>query len=242
MKNQPTRRMVIASGLRTATAVAAATAAGSVLVGCNSSRMIDTTTTGSVGSRSRRPAIGVDPSLRSSARMYAEQVDAEHTLTAVPYEEMEGRFRRQRVVNRTGMEPGTILVDPHNHHAYYVLSNDEAVRYGIGVGKAGFEWTGDAVIGRKAKWPRWTPPAEMIDRSPELEKYRNGMDGGIENPLGARALYLFADGRDTLYRLHGSPEWKSIGKSMSSGCIRFLNQDVIDLFNRVPVGTRVRVI
>ena len=120
--------------------------------------------------------------------------------------------------------------------------NDEAVRYGIGVGKAGFEWTGDAVIGRKAVWPRWTPPAEMIARSPRLEKYRNGMEGGIDNPLGARALYLYANGRDTLYRLHGTPEWQSIGKSMSSGCIRLLNQDVIDLFDRVPIGTRVRVI
>ena len=146
------------------------------------------------------------------------------------------------MINKTGMQPGTILVDTHNHHAYYVLSHDEAVRYGIGVGKAGFEWSGDAVVGRKAKWPRWTPPAEMIERRPDLEKYQNGMPGGIDNPLGARALYLFADGRDTLYRLHGTPEWESIGKSMSSGCIRFLNQDVIDLFQRVPVGTKVRVI
>ena len=221
---------------------AALGATGSLLVGCNSSRLIDTSTTGSISTASRRPAIGVDANLRSSARMYAEMNDGEYTLAAIPYEEMEGRFRRQRVINRTGMQPGTILVDPHNHHAYYVLSHDEAVRYGIGVGKAGFEWTGDAVIGRKAVWPRWTPPAEMIERSPELEKYRNGMEGGIDNPLGARALYLFADGRDTLYRLHGTPEWQSIGKSMSSGCIRFLNQDVIDLFNRVPVGTKVRVI
>lgn len=230
---QISRRTLLTTGL---------SAAGTLLAGCNSTRFVDTTTTGSVTSSTRRPAIGVDANLRSSARMYAEKIDGEFTLAAVPYEEMEGRFRRQRVVNRTGMQPGTILVDPRNHHAYYVLSNDEAVRYGIGVGKAGFEWTGDAVIGRKAKWPRWTPPSEMIDRSPELEKYRNGMDGGIENPLGARALYLFADGRDTLYRLHGTPEWKSIGQSMSSGCIRFLNQDVVDLFNRVPVGTRVRVI
>lgn len=227
------RRSFVASSLATA---------GTFLTGCNSSRFVDTTSTGSIGTQSRRPAIGVDANLRSSGSMYGEFVDGEYTLAAVPYEEMEGRFRRQRVVNKTGMQPGTILVDPHNHHAYYVLSHDEAVRYGIGVGKAGFEWSGDAVIGRKAKWPRWTPPAEMIERRPDLEEYRNGMPGGIENPLGARALYLFADGRDTLYRLHGTPEWQSIGKSMSSGCIRFLNQDVIDLFQRVPVGTRVRVI
>jgi lipoprotein-anchoring transpeptidase ErfK/SrfK len=233
MKDQLTRRALMTAALG---------ATGSLLAGCNSSRLIDNTSTGSIFSGSRRPAIGVDANLRSSGSMYSAKIDGDYTLAAVPYEEMESRFRRQRVINRTGMEPGTILVDPRNHHAYYVLSRDEAVRYGIGVGKAGFEWTGDAVIGRKAKWPRWTPPSEMIERSPELEKYRNGMDGGIENPLGARALYLYANSRDTLYRLHGTPEWRSIGKSMSSGCIRFLNQDVIDLFNRVPVGTRVRVI
>ena len=235
MRDDLTRRACIAGGL---------SAAASLLAGCNSSRFIDTTSTGSILSpgSSPRPSIGVDSNLASSATMYAEMRDGAYTLAAVPYEDMEGRFRRQRVINRTGMQPGTILVDPRDHHAYYVLSHDEAVRYGIGVGKAGFEWTGDAVIGRKAVWPRWTPPAEMIARRPELEKYRNGQEGGIDNPLGARALYLFADGRDTLYRLHGTPEWQSIGKSMSSGCIRFLNQDVIDLFNRVPVGTKVRVI
>lgn len=174
--------------------------------------------------------------------MYRAQQDGEYLLPAIPYDKMEPRFRRQRVVNRTGMPAGTILIDPREHHAYFVLSNDEAVRYGVGVGKAGFEWSGDAVIGRKAQWPIWTPPAEMLERSPELVKFAGGMPGGPENPLGARALYLYADGRDTLYRLHGSPEWDSIGKSMSSGCIRFLNQDIIDLFNRVPNGTRVRVI
>jgi len=216
--------------------------AGAFLAGCNSSRFIDSTSTGSIAAQSRRPAIGVDANLRSSAVMYAEQVDGEYTLASVPYDDMDGRFRRQRVVNQTGMEPGTILIDPHNHYAYFVLSHDEAVRYGIGVGKAGFEWTGYAVIGRKAKWPIWTPPAEMIERRPELEEYRSGKAGGLDNPLGARALYLYADGRDTLYRLHGTPEWQSIGKSMSSGCIRFLNQDVVDLFERAPVGTRVKVI
>lgn len=219
-----------------------ATGTGALLAGCNSDRLLDTTTTGSITSQPPRPAIGVDANLRSSASMYAQQTDGQYTLAAIPYKEMDGRFRRQRVINRTGMEPGTILVSPREHHAYYVLSHDEAVRYGIGVGKAGFEWSGDAVIGRKAKWPTWTPPSEMIARSPQLEQYRNGMPGGVENPLGARALYLFDNGRDTLYRLHGTPEWQSIGKSMSSGCIRFLNQDIIDLYNRVPRGTRVRVV
>ena len=233
MSENLTRRAFISSSL---------VASGSLLVGCNSSRLIDDVNTGSITSKARRPSIGIDANLRSAGSMYSEKIDGQYTLAAVPYQELDVRFRRQRVVNRTGLGPGNLLVDPHNHHAYFVLSRDEAVRYGVGVGKAGFEWTGDAVIGRKAKWPRWTPPAEMIARSPRLEKYRNGMEGGIDNPLGARALYLYANGRDTLYRLHGTPEWQSIGKSMSSGCIRLLNQDVIDLFDRVPIGTRVRVI
>ncbi|EFL88742.1 lipoprotein [Ahrensia sp. R2A130] len=223
--------------------------AGLLVSGCNSSNFdtmttsgIDRMSTGSIGAHQIRPAIGVDANLRSAGKMYGEIRDGEHLLAAVPHDKMDPRFRRQRVVNKTGMPPGTIVVSPHQHHAWYVLSNDEAVRYGVGVGKAGFEWQGDAVIARKAQWPRWTPPAEMIQRRPDLVKFAGGQEGGIDNPLGARALYLFADGRDTLYRLHGTPEWDSIGKSMSSGCIRFLNQDIIDLYNRVPNGTRVRVI
>lgn len=211
-----------------------------VLSACNTG--IDTLTTSSVSGQMPRPAIGVDANLSTSAKMYAAQQDGDYLLSAIPFEKMDKRFRRQRVVNDTGMPKGTILVNPHSHFAYYIFSDDEAVRYGVGVGQAGLEWSGDAIIKRKAVWPRWTPPAEMLERKPELAKYAGGMPGGLENPLGARALYLYADGRDTLYRLHGTPEWESIGKSMSSGCIRFMNQDVIDLFNRVPNGTRVRVI
>ena len=223
----------------------ATAASGAALAGCMDSAFdpgIDMGSTGSVAGRPLRPAVGVDANIGSMAKMYAEQQDGPYTLAAIPYSKMEPRFRRQRVVNETGMEPGTVLIDPRNHHAYFVLSRDEAVRYGVGVGKAGFEWSGTAKIGNKKVWPTWTPPAEMIARRPDLVKYASGQPGGPDNPLGARALYLFADGRDTLYRLHGSPEWESIGKSMSSGCIRFLNQDIIDLYNRVPRGTTVRVI
>ena len=218
----------------------AITGATSLLTGCSSD--LDLMPTGSVGTKVLRPAIGVDKNLSTSANMYGEQTDGKYLLPAIPYNKMDSRFRRQRVVNKTGMPARTILINPHSHYAYYILSADEAVRYGVGVGKAGFEWSGDAIIGRKAQWPRWTPPSEMIKRVPKLAKFAGGMPGGPQNPLGARALYLYANGRDTLYRLHGTPEWASIGKSMSSGCIRLLNQDVIDLFNRVPVGTRVRVI
>jgi lipoprotein-anchoring transpeptidase ErfK/SrfK len=116
-----------------------------------------------------------------------------------------------------------------------------AMRYGVGVGKAGFGWSGRAVIQYKRKWPRWTPTDNMIARDPELEQWRDGMEPGLTNPLGARALYLFENGRDTLYRIHGTNEPWSIGQAMSSGCIRLLNQDIIDLYNRIPNGNPVLV-
>lgn len=203
---------------------------------------VDMTTTGSIGTNRLAPSIGLDANLTSASEMYAAFNDGTYQLPAIPYKEMDQRFRRQRVPNQVRVAPGTILVDTRNHHAYFGLSWDEAVRYGVGVGKAGFEWSGDAIIALKKEWPVWTPPAEMIERKPELVKYSGGMPGGPENPLGARSLYLYANGRDTLYRLHGTPEWDSIGKSMSSGCIRFLNHDIIDLYNRTPKGTMVRVV
>jgi len=107
----------------------------------------------------------------------------------------------------------------------------------VAIGKEGFAWSGSANIERRAQWPTWTPPAEMIERDPKLAKYsaeNGGMPGGLKNPLGARALYIYQNGIDTLYRIHGSPEWKSIGKKASSGCVRLMNQDIIDLHRRVP--------
>ena len=116
--------------------------------------------------------------------------------------------------------------------------------HGVGLGRAGFEWSGRAVVQWKQAWPKWTPPDDMIRRQPELVKYsaaNGGMAPGLDNPLGARALYIFQNGEDTLYRLHGSPEWWSIGKSVSSGCVRLLNQDIMDLYNRAEVGAKVIV-
>jgi lipoprotein-anchoring transpeptidase ErfK/SrfK len=228
-----------------------AAGSGAVLSSCNSSYLtapvlarsgIDYTSTGSIGTAGIRPAIGVDPNLTTAAQMYSEISDGGYTLPAIPYEEMDQNVRRQRKPNSVGIAPGSILIDTRNHFAYLGLSNDEVVRYGVGVGKAGFEWSGHAIVGRKSPWPVWTPPAEMIARKPELEEFRNGMQPGPDNPLGARSMYLFADGRDTLYRLHGTPEWQSIGKSMSSGCIRFLNHDIIDLYERVAIGSPVQVV
>jgi lipoprotein-anchoring transpeptidase ErfK/SrfK len=138
--------------------------------------------------------------------------------------------------------PGEIVVDPGRRFLYHVQDGGLATRYGIGVGREGFGWSGHAVIGRKAEWPSWTPPASMVARDPAARRWAGGMPGGENNPLGARALYLYQGGRDTLYRLHGTIEPWSIGQAVSSGCIRLLNQDIIHLYERVPVGTRVTVL
>ncbi len=152
------------------------------------------------------------------------------------------QFHRQIVRNSTGEGPGTIVVDPGQRYLYLVLADGRARRYGIGVGRQGFGWSGTATIGMKRKWPKWYPPVEMQARDERARQYADGMDGGTDNPLGARAMYLFQDGKDTLYRIHGTNEPKSIGHAVSSGCIRMLNADVIDLFDRVPVGTKVVVL
>lgn len=143
------------------------------------------------------------------------------------------------VPNPTNEPPGTIVIDTRGRHLYLVQAGGNAIRYGIGVGRQGFAWKGAARIGRKSEWPRWIPPKEMLKRRPELPEE---MDGGLENPLGARALYLFQGDKDTLFRIHGTNEPETIGKAVSSGCIRMMNADVIDLYKRVGVGTRVVVL
>lgn len=173
----------------------------------------------------------------SYVTMYGPLYDEGYEIPAVPIERMDPRYLRQVVSDPTGERAGTIVVDTSQHFLYLVLGEGKAIRYGVGLGRAGFEWSGRANVQWKQKWPKWTPPADMIARQPELAKYsvdNGGMPPGLDNPLGARALYIFQNGEDTLYRLHGSPEWNSIGKSVSSGCVRLMNQDVIDLYDRVP--------
>jgi len=168
---------------------------------------------------------------------YAEFEDGSHLIAAVPYQQIDPKFYRQRVVNPTGEAAGTVVVDTPNRFLYLVEPDGTAVRYGVGIGRDGFAWQGRGTIHWRQHWPRWKPPAEMIARQPELEKYsvaNGGMDAGVRNPLGARALYIFQNGEDTLYRLHGNPEWQSIGKAVSSGCVRLLNHDIVDLYDRVP--------
>lgn len=172
---------------------------------------------------------------------YGARTDAGYRLPAVPITKVPRKFQRQTVRFDTAEKPGTIIIDTTEKHLYFVLPEGKAVRYGIGVGREGFEWKGTARVALKREWPVWTPPAEMIKRQPELVKYAGGMPPGPYNALGARALYLHNKGGDTGYRLHGTPEWASIGKAMSSGCIRLMNQDIIDLYNRAEVGAKVIV-
>jgi len=172
---------------------------------------------------------------------YGSKKDAGYQLPAIPIQQVPSKFHRQIVKYRTDEKPGTVIVDTKEKFLYLVMADGKAMRYGIGVGREGFEWSGASRIAMKREWPTWTPPSEMIRRQPELAKWRGGQPGGLSNPLGARALYLFNKGGDTGYRLHGTPEWKSIGKAMSSGCIRLMNQDIIDLYDRVEIGAKVIV-
>ena len=173
---------------------------------------------------------------------YAGKADGEFRLPRIPVSKVPRKYRRQIVNYETKHRVGSIIVDTPNRFLYLVEPNGKAVRYGIGVGRDGFRWSGTAKVGWKRKWPTWTPPAAMIGRQPELAKYRGGMKPGLMNPLGARALYLTQGGRDTGYRLHGSPEWWSIGTEASSGCIRLMNQDIVDLYERVKPGAKVVVL
>lgn len=151
--------------------------------------------------------------------------DGRVRATPIPREEVDytGKFA-----------PGTIVVDTNERRMYYVLPNKRAIKYGVGVGRPGFSWAGTKNITRKAEWPGWTPPPQMLKRRPDLPRH---MPGGEGNPLGARAMYLGT----SLYRIHGSNEPETIGQAVSSGCIRMLNEDVIDLYERVKIGTRVVV-
>jgi len=155
---------------------------------------------------------------------------------------LAARYRPQ-LVRFNGYPVGTLVVDPRRRFLYLVESPGRARRYGVGVGRAGLAFRGTATVERKAKWPRWTPTKNMIRREPhKYARFASGLPGGQGNPLGARALYLYRNGRDTMYRIHGTTQPRSIGRAMSSGCIRMLNSHVADLYRRVPTGTRVVVL
>ena len=156
---------------------------------------------------------------------------------------LDAKYRPQLVNFPTIYATGSVVVDPKNRFLYLIEAPGVARRYGVGVGRAGLAWSGTAEVARKAKWPSWTPTRNMIKRAPEkYGKYAGGVPGGPNNPLGARALYLYRNGLDTYYRIHGTTEPWTIGRAVSNGCIRMLNEHVADLYERVPIGTPVVVL
>jgi lipoprotein-anchoring transpeptidase ErfK/SrfK len=165
--------------------------------------------------------------------------DQPFNIPRVDQSRIRAQFHRRTVVYSGTEPPGTILIDKPRFHLLRVGRGGTAVRYGIAVGRDGQRWHGEAVVGRKAAWPSWTPTANMRRRNPSLPVR---MPGGPQNPLGARALYLYRDGRDTLYRIHGTNEPWSIGHAASSGCIRMLNEHIVEVFNETPQGARVIVL
>lgn len=204
--------------------------APAILSGCGTRQKVDETSV---------PNIDV-----AHMAMYAALDGEPYPVPAVDISEMDPRFLRQAVPYPTRQQPGTVVVDLEQRYAYLVGEHGRALRYGVGVGKQeAFNFRGAALVGRKAHWPRWTPTPNMISREPDrYARFAGGLAGGPDNPLGPRALYLFRDGTDTLYRLHGTVEPWTIGTTVSSGCVRLINQDIIDLYRRVPVGSKVVVL
>ncbi len=191
----------------------------------------------------------LDPALRSQyAALYAAVDGEPFPIPAVKLSDIDPAYLRKAVFFPTSEPSGTIVIDAQNHFLFLVQGGGRALRYGVGVGRQGFGWSGAATIHDKQEWPDWYPPKEMIQRQPELKRQMSelqsgvGMPGGPRNPLGSRAMYLWQGNKDTLYRIHGTVEPWTVGQSVSSGCIRMINQDVIDLYQRTPVGARVVVL
>ncbi len=181
------------------------------------------------------------PALAANKQAYfaGQATDGGVNFRATNFNQVDPTWRKQFVQYYSPEPVGTIVIDTQNHFLYVIFANKTALRYGVGVGREGFKWYGRAQVLRKARWPRWVPPKAMRERNPKLPKM---MKGGPRNPLGPRALYLFEGKNDTGYRVHGTTEPWSIGSDASSGCIRMFNEDVIDLYQRCPIGTRVHVL
>jgi lipoprotein-anchoring transpeptidase ErfK/SrfK len=184
------------------------------------------------------------PAVSANAGSHKRQPPKSEDVVYVnPHKPVAEKFQRRIVRLDTNENPGTIIVDTNNKFLYFIVDNSHAVRYGIGVGREGFGWSGVVKVARKAEWPGWTPPKEMIAREARKgHKLPAHMEGGEDNPLGARALYLYGKQGDSGFRIHGTNQPWSIGLNLSSGCIRMMNKDVTDLYSRVPVGTKVIVI
>lgn len=177
-----------------------------------------------------------------AAKLYGPLPDEKFPIPAVDISKVDPKFFRQTVRYDSKEAVGTIVVDPKNFYVYRVEGDGSATRYGANVGRDGFLWSGDAYVGRKSEWAMWTPPKEMIQRQPEAAKYAHGMPGGLDNPLGARTLHLYQNGAYTLYTIYASSEPESIGTGRTSGCVGLLSQDMIHLYSRTPVKTKVVVL
>lgn len=232
---------------RIATVLASMTVAA-CLSGCNSVNNAPNLGAVTSPAASRLAAESARAPEPSATGMYGEMRDGAFTVPAVKAGHLAPAFQRKNVAYASKEAPGTIVIDPANRYLYHVEEGGRATRYGVGVGREGFAWSGDATIRSKQEWPDWYPPKEMIERRPELKhelsqlQSGQGMHGGPSNPLGARAMYLWQGDKDTLFRIHGTNEPWTIGQNKSSGCIRMVNQDVIDLYQKVQPGARVVVL
>jgi len=181
-------------------------------------------------------------SLAEAEKVYGPVPDEKFPIPAVDLRKLKPKYYRRTVRYDSTEAPGTIIVDPSNYYVYRIEGEGNATRYGANVGRAGFLWSGEAYVGRKAEWPVWTPPKEMIQRQQEAAKYAGGMPGGLDNPLGARTLYLYQNGVYTLYTIYSTRVAQSIGTGITSGCTGLLTQDMLDLYSRTPVNTKVVVL
>jgi lipoprotein-anchoring transpeptidase ErfK/SrfK len=181
-------------------------------------------------------------SLAEAKKVYGPLPDEKFPIPGVDVSKVNPKYYRRTVRYDSKEEVGTIIVDPGNYYVYRVEGEGSATRYGANVGRAGFLWSGDAYVGRKSEWATWTPPKEMIQRQPEAAKYARGMPGGLDNPLGARTLHLYQNGAYTLYTIYATSDPESIGSGVTSGCVGLLSQDMIDLYARTPVKTKVVVL
>ncbi len=183
-----------------------------------------------------------DVSVAEAQKLYGPVSDARFPIPAADISKVDPKYYRRIVPYETREAAGTIVVDPKNYYVYRVEGDGTATRYGANVGRDGFRWNGEAYIGRKAEWAVWTPPAEMIRRQPEAAKWARGMPPGLDNPLGARTLYLYQNGAYTLYTIYASSDVESIGSGITSGCVGLLTQDMMHLYDRTPVRTKVIVL
>ncbi|HMN71653.1 MAG TPA: L,D-transpeptidase [Rhodoblastus sp.] len=196
-----------------------------------------------LGALSLGGCMATDGMSRAEAeKWYGAVADKKFDIPAVDVGKIDPKYYRRKLAYESKEAPGTIIVDPSKYYVYRIEGDGVATRYGANVGREGFLWSGDAYVGRKAEWPVWTPPAEMIKRQPEAKKYAGGMAPGLDNPLGARTLYLYQNGRYTLYTIYSTSDPETIGTNLTSGCTGLLTQDMIDLYEKTPVKTKVVVL